>query len=89
MASIEPLGTSKLMGQDKWLGGVASPCGKYIYGVPGHAKTVLRIVVASGEVVCLPLYIHCFAFSLSFLSSPHFLSSQPIDFFFFQNDVLS
>eukprot|EP00729_Bicosta_minor_P016895 gene16895-30830_t len=51
MATIEALGGgAKLMGQDKWLGGVGSPCGKYIYGVPGHAKDVLRIVVETGEV---------------------------------------
>ena len=51
MAKIEALGGEKLMGQDKWLGGVGSPCGKYIYGVPGHAKDVLRITVDTGEVV--------------------------------------
>ena len=38
-----------LMGQDKWLGGVCSPDGKYIYGVPGHAKRVLKITAATGE----------------------------------------
>eukprot|EP00945_MAST-04E_sp_MAST-4E-sp1_P008010 g8010.t1 len=38
-----------LMGQDKWLGGVCSPCGKFIYGVPGHAKRVLKITIATGE----------------------------------------
>ena len=55
MATIEALGGgAKLMGQDKWLGGVGSPCGKYIYGVPGHAKDVLRIVVETGEVVNYP-----------------------------------
>eukprot|EP00541_Cyclophora_tenuis_P019231 CAMPEP_0116576548 /NCGR_PEP_ID=MMETSP0397-20121206/20593_1 /TAXON_ID=216820 /ORGANISM="Cyclophora tenuis, Strain ECT3854" /LENGTH=376 /DNA_ID=CAMNT_0004105601 /DNA_START=703 /DNA_END=1830 /DNA_ORIENTATION=- len=39
-----------LMGQDKYLGGVASPCGQYIYGVPGSARRVLRVTVASKEV---------------------------------------
>lgn len=29
-----------LPGQDKFLGGVASPCGRYVYGVPGHARQV-------------------------------------------------
>eukprot|EP00037_Helgoeca_nana_P024523 m.261169 g.261169 ORF g.261169 m.261169 type:complete len:426 (+) comp26660_c1_seq2:368-1645(+) len=42
-----------LMGQDKWLGGTASPCGGYIYGVPGHAPRVLRITVATGKVDCI------------------------------------
>lgn len=32
-----------LVGQDKYLGGMASPCGTYIYGVPGTARRVLRI----------------------------------------------
>ena len=32
-----------LAGQDKYLGGVASLCGRYIYGVPGSASRVLRI----------------------------------------------
>jgi len=32
-----------LVGQDKYMGGMASPCGTYIYGVPGSAKRVLRI----------------------------------------------
>ena len=48
-ASVVTLGPL-LMGQDKWLGGVSSPCGRFIYGVPGHAKTVLRITVATGDV---------------------------------------
>mmetsp|Transcript_3956 Transcript_3956/g.8917 ORF Transcript_3956/g.8917 Transcript_3956/m.8917 type:complete len:1089 (-) Transcript_3956:770-4036(-) len=39
-----------LSGQDKYLGGMASPCGRYIYGVPGHAKRVVRVDVHSGEV---------------------------------------
>ena len=48
-ASVVTLGPL-LMGQDKWLGGVSSPCGRFIYGVPGHAKTVLRVTVATGDV---------------------------------------
>lgn len=32
-----------MVGQDKYMGGMASPCGLYIYGVPGTAKRVLRI----------------------------------------------
>ena len=32
-----------LPGQDKYLGGMCSPCGRYIYGVPGTAKRVLRV----------------------------------------------
>jgi hypothetical protein len=27
-----------MMGKDKYLGGVASPCGKYVYGVPGSVR---------------------------------------------------
>ena len=42
--------TSNLVGQDKYLGGMASPCGRYIYGVPGHAKRVIRVTVQTGEV---------------------------------------
>jgi len=38
---------SSMVGQDKYLGGMASPCGDYIYGVPGSAKRVLRIDVRS------------------------------------------
>lgn len=32
-----------MMGQDKYLGGMALPCGRYVYGVPGSARRVLRI----------------------------------------------
>eukprot|EP00949_MAST-11_sp_MAST-11-sp1_P005382 g5382.t1 len=38
-----------LLGQDKFLGGVGSPCGKIIYGVPGTAKRVLEIDIAAGS----------------------------------------
>eukprot|EP00978_Attheya_sp_CCMP212_P005750 scaffold12860_cov54-Attheya_sp.AAC.11 len=41
---------TKLLGQDKYLGGVASPCGGYIYGVPGHAKRVLRCNMETNAV---------------------------------------
>jgi hypothetical protein len=40
-------------GTDKWLGGMASPCGRYVYGVPGHAPRVLRITTASGNMECI------------------------------------
>lgn len=46
----EVLASAPLMGQDKWLGGVASFCGKYIYGIPGKAKRVLRIEIATGVI---------------------------------------
>jgi hypothetical protein len=36
-------------GTDKWLGGMASPCGRYVYGVPGHAPQVLRITVSTKD----------------------------------------
>ncbi|KAL7544607.1 hypothetical protein ACHAWF_007981 [Thalassiosira exigua] len=39
-----------LAGQDKYLGGMASPCGRYVYGVTGHAKRVVRVDVRSGAV---------------------------------------
>ena len=40
--------TTELTGQDKYLGGVPSPCGRFVYGVPGTAKRVLRIDVQTG-----------------------------------------
>eukprot|EP00928_Gymnodinium_smaydae_P005669 TRINITY_DN11936_c0_g1_i1.p1 TRINITY_DN11936_c0_g1~~TRINITY_DN11936_c0_g1_i1.p1 ORF type:complete len:457 (-),score=94.72 TRINITY_DN11936_c0_g1_i1:52-1371(-) len=46
----EVLGDKPLMGQDKWLGGVGSFCGKFVYGVPGKARRVLRIHVETGVV---------------------------------------
>jgi hypothetical protein len=39
-----------MIGQDKYLGGMASPCGKYVYGVPGGAKRVLRITISNGQM---------------------------------------
>jgi len=39
-----------LSGQDKYLGGMASPCGRYIYGVPGHAKQVIQVDVNTRKV---------------------------------------
>jgi hypothetical protein len=39
-----------MIGQDKYLGGMASPCGKYVYGVPGNAKQVLRIRISDGQM---------------------------------------
>jgi len=38
------------MGQDKWLGGVASFDGKFVYGAPGSARRVLRVELATGKV---------------------------------------
>jgi len=49
-AHCEVLASPPLMGQNKWLGGVASFCGRYIYGIPGSSKVVLRITTATGEV---------------------------------------
>lgn len=34
---------SLLLGQEKYLGGMCSPCGSYVYGCPGHAHRVLRV----------------------------------------------
>lgn len=42
--------TDDLVGQDKYLGGMFSPCGRYIYGVPGHAKRVIRVTTRTGKV---------------------------------------
>ena len=42
-----------LHGQDKYLGGMASPCGKYIYGVPGTSRRVLRISTETGVMDCI------------------------------------
>ena len=39
-----------LSGQDKYLGGMASPCGRYIYGVPGHAKRLIQVDVNTRKV---------------------------------------
>jgi hypothetical protein len=39
-----------LMGQDKYLGGIESPCGNYVYGVPGTARQVLRVELATKKV---------------------------------------
>ena len=45
-ARLEYISTSCTMaGQEKFLGGMPSPCGEYIYGVPGSAKQVLRVNV--------------------------------------------
>ena len=41
---------SNLAGQDKYLGGMCSPDGKFIYGVPGHAKRVLCINTETSEM---------------------------------------
>lgn len=40
----------RLIGQDKFLGGMCSPNGKYIYGVPGHAKQTLVINTETNEM---------------------------------------
>jgi hypothetical protein len=45
-ATLEYISTElSMVGQDKYLGGMPSPCGDYVYGVPGSAKRVLRINV--------------------------------------------
>lgn len=40
-------------GQDKYLGGMSSPCGNFVYGVPGGAKRVLRIRVSDSRLDCI------------------------------------
>ena len=49
VAILSPL-DDPLLGQDKWLGGMSSPDGNYVYGVPGTAEKVLRITVANGSI---------------------------------------
>lgn len=39
-----------LVGQNKYMGGMASPCGTYVYGVPGTAQRVLRIHTKTNEM---------------------------------------
>jgi len=43
-------GEPNMQGQDKYLGGMASPCGTYVYGVPGGSRRVLRIRVEDGRM---------------------------------------
>ena len=43
----------EMMGQEKYLGGMASSCQQYVYGVPGGARRVLRIRVADGNMDCI------------------------------------
>lgn len=43
----------KLVGQDKYLGGMCSPCGTYVYGVPGTAKQVLKIHTETNEMTMI------------------------------------
>eukprot|EP00814_Leptocylindrus_danicus_P009707 CAMPEP_0116014790 /NCGR_PEP_ID=MMETSP0321-20121206/6463_1 /TAXON_ID=163516 /ORGANISM="Leptocylindrus danicus var. danicus, Strain B650" /LENGTH=769 /DNA_ID=CAMNT_0003484461 /DNA_START=103 /DNA_END=2413 /DNA_ORIENTATION=- len=50
LVSLDCSDFRNLAGQDKWLGGVGSPCGRFIYGVPGTATQVLRVTVSSGKV---------------------------------------
>eukprot|EP00873_Tetraselmis_striata_P025574 jgi/Tetstr1/445838/TSEL_033478.t1 len=59
-AQLETLapGAAPLLGQDKWLGGMASPCGRYVFGVPGSAGRVLRVDVASGGVDLIGPHFH-------------------------------
>jgi hypothetical protein len=46
-----------MMGSDKYLGGMASSCQQYVYGVPGGAKRVVRIRVVDGYMDFIgPIY---------------------------------
>lgn len=40
----------EMAGQDKYLGGMPSPCGRYVYGVPGTSKRVMRIHCSTGHI---------------------------------------
>jgi hypothetical protein len=42
----DPDPDAAMAGAEKYLGGMASACGRYVYGVPGGARRVLRIHVA-------------------------------------------
>lgn len=53
VVQLTPSDPRLLLGQDKYLGGMASPCGKYIYGVPGGACRVLRISTETGIMDCI------------------------------------
>lgn len=51
LAFSQSCGNSGLiMGQDKYLGGIESPCGNFVYGVPGTAHQVLRIELKAKKV---------------------------------------
>lgn len=39
-----------IMGQDKYLGGIESPCGNFVYGVPGTAQQVLRVELGTAKL---------------------------------------
>jgi hypothetical protein len=45
-----PDAATAMAGSEKYLGGMASACGRYVYGVPGGATRVLRIHVADGRM---------------------------------------
>ena len=47
---VAPDNADIMVGQDKYLGGMSSPCGSFIYGVPGTAKRVMRIRVSDGRM---------------------------------------
>lgn len=58
LVSLDSSDFNNFAGQDKWLGGVGSPCGRFIYGVPGTATQVLRVTVSSGKVELIGPHFH-------------------------------
>ena len=49
-----------LNGQDKYLGGMASPCGRYVYGVPGHVSwDKLFPQIANVSLIVIPRPSKC------------------------------
>ena len=44
---------NEMIGQEKYLGGMASSCQRYVYGVPGGARRVLRIRLEDGHMDCI------------------------------------
>ena len=58
-----------LRGGDKWLGGELGADGN-IYGVPGSAKTVVKVTVASQEVTEIGLSLRALSLSSALSRSP-------------------
>lgn len=68
-----------LLGQDKWLGGMPSPDGSYIYGVPGTAPQVLRISVDNGTMDMIgPKYKGKFKWLRGLEIPPHILMNDKL-----------
>jgi hypothetical protein len=72
---------SILLGQDKYLGGMCSPDGKYVYGVPGHAKRVLRINTETNDMDFIgPSFIGNFKWLRGLVISARFMGRKAEEF---------